>query len=341
MGPGLSQAAPGTRRGGATTLLGLALALAATSAAAVLFGRYPEPGFMPLSSLSSDPMAWNVFSLIRVPRVLGAILTGATLGAAGCAFQLVFANPLVDAGFLGVSQGASFGAALALLAGGGSALLFGSTFAFALAALALTGFMAARIRFGGAVLRLVLSGMAVSAFFSAAVSAIKYGADPTNKLPEISYWLMGGLAGSGWARLLLAAPVALLSLAFLVATRWRTTLLSLEEATAASLGSRPALERTLTLGFAAAGVAAVTALAGPVTWVGLIVPHASRLVLGGDGAATIPASALLGALFVVACDAVARGAFPGELPLGIVTAFAGTVAFFALLLRRRLPGGRA
>ncbi|PKL09551.1 MAG: ABC transporter permease [Spirochaetae bacterium HGW-Spirochaetae-7] len=322
-----------------TAPVSLALALfllLAVSCAALLFGRYPTPGFIDPRILFDDPMALRVVLLVRLPRTIGALLLGAALGASGAAMQFVFANPLVDAGFLGVSQGASFGAALSMLVGGGSMALFGSAFGFALLALGMSVAMAGRIRFGGAVLRLLLSGMAVSAFFSALVALIKYGADPLSTLPEITYWLMGGLSGTSWKSLTVAAPVALASVSLLVALRWRTALLSLDEATAASLGARPRLERAVVLTTAAAGVAAVTAMAGVVAWVGLIVPHLSRLVLGGDGSSTVPGSAILGAIFVVMCDAVSRGLFPGELPLGITTSLIGTVVFFFLLVRRRI-----
>ena len=312
------------------------LALAALAFGALLFGRYPQPGFMDPADLASDAMARNVVLLIRLPRVLAALLLGATLGAAGCAFQLIFANPLVDAGFLGVSQGASFGAALALVLGFGSLGLFGSAFAGAVLALALSVFLAARIRFGGAVLRLVLSGIAVSALFSAAVALIKYGADPRKELPEISYWMMGGLSGATWATLGMASAPALVAVAYLSLTRFRLAILSLDEATASTLGARPSLERGLALAAAALGVAAVSAMAGAVSWVGLIVPHAARLALGTDTSPTVPGSAILGAGFVVLADAVARGLFPGELPLGVVTAFLGTGAFVFLLLGRRV-----
>jgi iron complex transport system permease protein len=326
---------------GASNRLWLAAAaLVLAAAAALLFGRYPKPGFMDLRGLADDPVALRVLLLIRAPRVLAALLLGATLGAARCAFQLIFANPLVDAGFLGVSQGASLGAALALVAGSSGAALFGAAFAGALAALGLSVFLAGRLRFGGSVLRLVLAGIAVSAFFSAAVALVKYGADPRNELPDISYWMMGGLSRSSWEQLGLAAGPALVALAALVAARWRITLLSLDEATAASLGARPGLERALALGLAAAGVAAVTAMAGTVSWIGIIVPHAARLILRSEGAATIPGSALLGAAFAVVADAVARGLFAGELPLGVVTALLGTAVFVALLASQRLRLGR-
>lgn len=313
-----------------------ALVLVIAAFAALLFGRYPTPGFMDPQLLFSDSLAFRVVLLVRLPRVLGALLLGAALGASGAALQFVFANPLVDAGFLGVSQGASFGAALALLLGGSSFVLFGAAFGFAILALLMSIGMASRIRFGGAVLRLLLSGLAVSSFFSALVALLKYGADPLKSLPEITYWLMGGLSGTSWKTLSVAAPIALLSIIALVSLRWRTALLSLDEATAASLGARPRLERAIILGAAAAGVAAVTAMAGVVAWVGLIVPHLARLALGGDGSPTVPGSAILGALFVVVCDALSRGLFSGELPLGVTTSLIGTVAFFTLLVGHRV-----
>lgn len=312
------------------------LLLLLLAALALLFGRYPAFGLMPPASLLDDPMARSIILLIRLPRVLGAILTGAVLGAAGCSFQLLFANPLVDAGFLGVTQGASFGAALAMSLGGGLLAIFGAAFGFALTALGLALFLAARIRFGGAVLRLVLSGIAISAFFAAAVSLIKYMADPLRQLPDITYWLMGGLSGLNWPLLGLTAPLALLSTGGLLLLRWRLLILSLDDGTARSLGIRPRQERAVTMGLASAGVAAVTAAAGPVSWVGLIVPHVSRLLLASDGSASIPASALSGAIFVLLCDTIARAIFAGELPLGIVSALLGTVVFFALLVGRRL-----
>ena len=328
-----------TRVAGRDSTFRLALALLAlvvVTIIALLFGRYPKPGFMDPRTLFDDPVAWRILILVRLPRTLGALLLGAALGASGAALQFVFANPLVDAGFLGVSQGASFGAALVLIAGGGSAALFGSAFGFAILALFLSVAMSSRIRFGGAVLRLILSGMAVSAFFSALVALLKYGADPLKSLPEITYWLMGGLSGVSWKTLRIAAPIGLFSIVALIALRWRTALLSLDEATAASLGARPKLERSLVLGLAAAGVAAVTAMAGVVAWVGLVVPHIARMVLKGDGSPTVPGSAIVGAIFVVMCDALSRGLFPGELPLGVTTSLVGTLVFFYLLVARHV-----
>lgn len=306
------------------------------SVAALLFGRYPTPGFMSPSLINGDPMAQRIILMVRLPRVIAAMLAGATLGVSGCVFQLLFANPLVDAGFLGVSQGASFGAALAFSLGLGSTGLFGLSFGFSLIALALSVFLATRIRFGGAVLRLILAGIAVSAFFSAAVALVKYMADPLRELPDIMFWMMGGLSGVSWPLLAVMAPASMLCVGALMLVRWRTSILSLDEATARSLGSQPRLERTAMLTVAAAGVATVTAVCGAISWVGLIVPHLARLALTRDSSATIPCSAILGAAFVLVCDTLSRTLFPGELPLGISTALSGTLIFFVLLLGKKM-----
>lgn len=311
-------------------------ALLALAALSLLYGRYPKPGFLNPFALSRDPMAVAIVLNARLPRLVAALVAGAALGASGCAFQLVFANPLVDAGFLGVSQGSSLGSALAMLLGLGGILRLGMAFSLGLMGLGLSVFLASRLRFGGAVLRLVLSGLAVSAFLSACLSLVKYAADPHSQLPEISYWLMGGLAGTGWRSLSLTLPVAAVAVTILLSARWRISLLSLDEATTASLGLKPGAERRVVLFLSAAAVAAVSALAGPVAWVGLVVPHMARLALASDGPASLPASAALGAGFLALCDALARGLLPGELPLGIVTSLLGTAVFIFLLTTRRL-----
>ena len=312
-----------------------ALALAAALLLALLLGRYPAPGFLDPALLFRDPLARSVFLALRLPRVLAALLLGLALGGAGNAFQMVFGNPLVEPGFLGVSQGAAFGAALAMTAGlagplGVPALAFLSAFAF----LGLSVFLAGRFRFGGQVLRLVLAGIAVSALGSAALSLLKYLADPVRQLPDITFWTMGGLSGVLWPRLLPALPVAAAALAVLFLLRWRLNLLSLDEATAASLGVRPRRERLIVLAAAVAAVSAMTALSGITAWTGLIVPHLARRIAGADGRRSLPASMLLGGAFVLACDTAARLVLPGEVPLGIVTSLAGAASFAVLLQSR-------
>lgn len=251
------------------------------------FGRYPKPGFIKFSLLTEDKLASMLILHIRLPRMLAALLLGAVLGSSGSAMQYIFANPLVDAGFLGVSQGASFGAALGIILGLSPFLMFLMAFTFSIMALGLSVLLSNKLRFGGAVLRLLLSGMAVSAFFAALVALIKYGADPVKELPEITYWLMGGLTSITWLSLRNVAPIAVVSIVFLLLLRWRIILLSMDEASIVSLGVKPKLERGFILLLSAAGVAAVTAMAGIVSWVGLIVPHISRLYFGKDGSQTI------------------------------------------------------
>jgi iron complex transport system permease protein len=313
------------------------LALLAALALALFLGRYPAPGFLDPALLWSDPMAHTVFFSLRLPRVLAALLLGMSLGGAGNAFQMIFGNPLVEPGFLGVSQGAAFGAALAMSVGlAGSLAVPGLAFVFAFGLLGLSVLLAGRFRFGGQVLRLVLAGIAVSALGSAGLALLKYLADPVRQLPDIIFWTMGGLSGITWQELLPALPVVLAGLAVLLALRWRITILSLDDATAHSLGVRPRRERLLILTAAVAAVAGMTALSGITAWTGLIVPHMARRLAGADGRHSMPAAMLLGGAFVLASDTLARLVLPGELPLGIVTSLAGALLFSILLLSRGL-----
>ena len=332
--------------------LSFAVILLTTLGLYLAAGRYPRPGFMNPALLFSDETARRIFLSIRLPRALGAILLGAVLGGSGATFQTIFGNPLVDAGFLGVSQGAAFGAALALVAGTWApmkSLLAGlsslesvafnvfvslSSFAMALLALGASLALAKRFKFGGQVLRLILAGLAVSAFFSSLLAAVKYVADPLSQLPDIVFWTMGSLTAMGWQRFWTIAPISLFSLGFLYLMRWRATLLSLDDEVSLSMGLRPEVERAAIAMIAAIGVAAVTAACGIVSWIGLIVPHIARLYAGADGRNSIPLSMAGGAIFALLADGLARSLFPGELPLGIVTAILGATAFAAILASR-------
>ena len=278
-------------------------------------------------------LIWN----LRLPRLLTALLLGASLSAAGAAFQMLFTNPLVEPGFLGVSQGAAFGAALAIIALGNAAwLIQGSAVLFAFLGLALSYFLARRVRFGGWVLRLVLAGIAVSAFFSSGVGILKFLADPLSQLPEITFWLLGGLWSIEWKDLLSILPLVLIGLYILYRMRWRLNLLSLEDEVAFSLGTTPHRERTLVLAAGVAATAAVISVSGIVGWVGLLVPHLARRIFGADGRYVIPASILLGAGFTVICDDIGRTLLAGEIPLGILTSLLGALAFMLLMMARKV-----
>jgi len=245
----------------------------------------------------------------------------------------VFRNPLVDSGFLGVSAGASFGASLAIVALGGRAWTIQSCAAtFGLVGLAASYLLARRIRYGDWVLRLVLAGIAVSALYSAGTSVLKYVADPLRQLPDITFWMLGGLWGITWPDLYQILPVTLPCLAILVLLRWRLNLLSMRDETAYSLGVAANRERLIVLLAAVAATAAVVSKVGLIGWVGLIVPHIARRWLGANAQQALPGSMLMGGLFVLACDNVARTLLTGEIPLGILTSFVGAGVFLAMMM---------
>jgi iron complex transport system permease protein len=254
---------------------------------------------------------------------------------------MIFRNPLVSPGFLGVSQGAAFGAALGIIFLGGSPLVVeASATLFAFSGLFLSYFLARNIRYGKWILRLILAGIATSAFFSSGVGVLKYVADPLSELPDIVFWLLGGLWAVTWRDLLYILPVVLLALAVLYLMRWRINLLALRDETAFSLGVAPARERVLVLVAAVAATAVVVAVAGVVGWVGLIVPHIARLFVGPDTRRSLPAAMLIGGIFAVLCDDMARTLLAGEIPLGILTSLVGALLFVWVFLSGHRWGRR-
>ncbi len=295
-------------------------------------GRYPAvPGLSP-SLLRTDPLAQRLVLDLRLPRLLAAFLTGAVLAVSGLTMQMVFRNPLVEPGFLGVSQGAAFGAALAILYFSTSPwAIQASAAAFAMLGLAMTYILARKLRYGGWILRMVLAGIAVSALFSAGVGLLKYLADPLTQLPEIVFWLLGGLWATRWDNFLVILPPTLTALVLLFLARWRLNLLSLSEEAAFSLGASPGRERLALLTLAVVATAAVVSLAGMVGWVGLMIPHLARRLFSADARYALPASLLLGGTFTLLCDDIARTLVNGEVPLGILTSLLGAMAFMALL----------
>jgi iron complex transport system permease protein len=302
-------------------------------ALSLFFGRYPQPGLISFDTLKEDHLAQQLVFNLRLPRVLTAILLGMSLSAAGAVFQTIFGNPLVEPGFLGVSQGAAFGAAFAIIFLGNMAwLVQGSAAFFAFLGLGLSYLLARKVRYGGWVLRLVLAGIAVSAFFSAGLGILKYLADPLSQLPEITFWLLGGLWGTTWKALRSILPVVLVGLFVMYRMRWRLNLLSLGDETSFSLGLIPSRERTIALTAATAAVAAVISVSGMVGWVGLITPHMARRMFGADTRFALPAAMLMGGLFTLICDTLARTLLAGEIPLGILTSLFGAVAFMILMI---------
>lgn len=285
------------------------------------------------AELLRDPLGFRVFRHLRLPRVISAALLGASLAASGCAFQMLFKNPLVEPGFLGVSQGAAFGAAGAILfLPGVPGAVQLSAILFALLGLGLSYSVARRLPFGGWVIRMVISGLAVSAFFASGVGMLKYVADPLSELQEMTFWMLGGLQGVTWARTVGLLPVTLPGLLLLYLFRWRLNLLALDDLTAFSIGANPGRERMVLLLAASMATAGVTAVAGIVGWVGLLVPHVARRFYGSDGSRVLPASLLIGAVMVLICDNIARTALVYEIPLGILTSLLGASLFLMLLV---------
>jgi iron complex transport system permease protein len=320
---------------------GLALALVVLALLSVLLGRYPAAGISSPGRILDDALAVRLVGSLRLPRIAMALLLGAALAAAGTVFQTLFRNPLVDSGFLGISQGASFGASLAIvLLGGSAASVQGGAALFALAGLAASHALSRRIRFGGPVLRLVLSGIIVGSLFSAGTGVLKYMADPHKQLPDLTFWMLGGLWSTTWGDVLQILPVTAAALTIVLLMRWRLNLLALRDETAFSLGASPRRERFVLLVAAAAATAAVVSKAGQVAWVGLIVPHIARRLVGSDARRTLPVAILLGSVFTLACDDISRTLLAGEIPLGILTSIIGTLVFLGLLLKHR-PGARS
>lgn len=336
------QSAPPHRMRTPLILLGLGVVLAVLSVSALLFGRYdlsPGEGFRAVLSWLGladahdvDPTLLALVSEVRAPRVLAAILIGAALAVSGTAFQALFMNPLVSPGVLGVLSGAAFGAALGMLLFEHWLWIQASAFVFGLIAVGAALWLA---RQGGvtSLTMLVLGGMISGAMFAAFLSIVKYVADPYNTLPAIVYWLMGSLAildaqTLAWLAPLLAAGIFTLSL-----FGHALNVLSMGDDEARALGFHVERTRNMVILLATLLGAMTVVLAGMIGWVGLVIPHIARLLFGADNRLLLPASALLGGIYLLLVDGVARLALSVEIPLGILTALIG-LPVFAWALRR-------
>jgi len=276
---------------------------------------------------------------VRLPRVLAAACVGANLSVVGAAFQGLFRNPLVDSRILGVSSGAAFGAALALLFTSQGMVVQASAFVFAMIAIALV--MLVGVRFGSSTLVLVIGGILVGALFNSFLGLIKYVADPLSTLPAITYWLLGSLNATQWADLPPLLTITGLGLPFFMLLRWRLNLLTVSDTEALAMGIRVRLIRTVIVAVGTLLVAASVALAGTIGWIGLVIPHVARSWVGPDHGRLIPASAALGATTLILLDTIARTALPSEIPLGVLTGLIGVPAFFVLFLRFLRTRGEA
>jgi iron complex transport system permease protein len=278
-----------------------------------------------------SPAVENVVWQVRGPRVLAAALIGAALAVAGTAFQGLFRNPLVSPDILGASSGAALGAVLGIFFSLGVFAIQGLAFVGGLIAVAAVYAIGSAVRARDPVLVLVLTGVVIGALLGAGVGLVKYLADPYNQLPAMTFWLLGSLAATGVADLMpLVGPVAVGALV-LVALRWRMNVMSLPDEEARALGLPTGPLRIAIVAAATLVTSASVATAGIIGWVGLVVPHIARSLVGPDFARLLPAAALLGGGFLLVIDTLARTMAPIEVPLGILTALIGTPFFIWLL----------
>lgn len=273
---------------------------------------------------------------VRLPRVLAALAVGAALSASGAAFQGVFRNPLVNPGLLGVSSGSGFGAALAIVVFGGGMAIYPSAFLFGVIAVA-ASYWIARVYRSTPTIMLILGGTIVSSVFSALISLMKYVADPTSQLPSIVYWLMGSLQSVGFNNFWAVAFIVL-GCAFLLVCSWRIDVLSMGDKEARTLGLEVNRDKAVIIAAATCATAGAVCMAGVVGWVGLIIPHIGRMLIGSANRRLIPVSMALGGAFLVVVDTCARCIWASEVPLGILTALIGA-PFFVYLLKKTKGGG--
>jgi iron complex transport system permease protein len=306
--------------------------------AAICIGRYGislSDVFKALTfDESLDPLMRNVVLQVRLPRILMSMIVGAGLACSGASYQCIFGNPLVSPDILGVSAGAGFGAALGILLSGNSVVVQGQALIFGLLAVAIV-LMISRVNKKTELFMLVLSGVIVGAFFEALISLIKYVADPQDTLPAITVWLMGSLASVSYGKLMIAFLTILPCTIVLMTLRWKMNLLSLDVEEAVSMGVNVEFLRLVIIIVSTLMTAVSVSLCGIIGWIGLVIPHIGRFVVGDDHRGLIPACIIIGAGYLLVIDSVARSLTAAELPLSILTAMIGA-PFFGVMLRKTL-----
>ena len=304
-----------------TIIVGLGVAVIVIVAISLMLGRYPidplEAVGMLVSSVFPVDQTWTeqqatLFFNVRLPRILLALMVGCCLSVAGAAYQGTFQNPLVSPDILGASQGAAFGAAVAIR----------------------VRLIRARAK-GNHMMVVVLAGVMVSSLFQAGVSYAKLIADPTDELADITYWLMGSLTGAKMTQVTMIFPILLVGCIVLFALRWRINILTMGDDEASTMGVNARLIRIIVIVAATFVTAACVCVTGMIGWVGLVIPHLCRMLIGADYRKLIPASMLMGAGFLLVVDDIARLATTAEIPIGILTAFVGAPFFLYLITRKK------
>ncbi|MCR4419617.1 MAG: iron ABC transporter permease [Clostridia bacterium] len=312
----------------------------------LFIGRYPVPPVVAAHILWSKftgapadvpDISRTVVWDIRLPRAILGAMVGGSLAASGAAFQGLFRNPLVNSGILGVSAGAGFGASLAILLFKSVVLVYAFAFGFGFLAVILS-YLIGRIYRSTPTIMLVLGGVIVSSMFQALISFIKYIADPYEKLPAIVFWLMGSLASARFQDIIVASIPMSVGMAGLVAISWRINVLSMGDKEAQTLGVNVVLEKGIVIFCASLATAGAVCVSGIIGWVGLVIPHIGRMIVGNDNRVLIPTSMALGGAYLILVDTLARVVSGSEIPLGILTALVGG-PFFVYLLKKTKGGG--
>jgi len=322
------------------TLAVMGIALAVCLLLSFTLGRYPVPfgellGILgrklglpisPFWTAQMEAAVWN----IRLPRVILSVMVGACLSAAGGAYQGVFQNPMASPDILGASAGAGFGAALAILLGASSVGITIGAFAASLVTVALV-FTVSRHARGDRVLGLVLAGIMISSLFQAGTSFLKLVADPNNQLPQITYWLMGSLSGAKWTDIGFVLIPMLFGLIPLLLLRWQLNVITMGDDEARAMGVNPQRIRLGIVVCSTLVTASAVSVSGMIGWVGLVIPHIMRRLVGSDYRFLMPASMLGGGVFLLVVDNVSRNATTSGIPIGILTAFIGAPFFLWLI----------
>ncbi len=319
-----------------TKILILAIIFVVFAVVSMGIGRYPISPINVVKTFFGGGNAQEraVVLKIRLPRILAATLIGAGLALAGQTMQMIFRNPLVSPDVLGTSTAAGFGAAISLLVGVSTAAVTINAFILGILSVILVWALSTRVR-GEQTMGLILIGMVVSSLFSAGTSFVKLIADPNNVLPAITYFLMGSLAGCNFQDLQVIAVPMIISFAILLLVSWKLNILSLSEDEARSLGVNTKLLRAIAIGASALMTASAVAVSGQIGWVGLIIPHIARKLVGANTTYSIPATMFVGAAFLIAVDNFSRTLTTAEIPIGILTAFIGAPFFLYLILKER------
>ena len=285
-------------------------------------------------SYDVDSVIERVILYIRIPRAITAIVCGAGLAVSGCALQGIFSNPLIGPQIIGVYSGAAFGGALGILISEESFLVLFLAFSFGILSMLIVFFIA-RVKGVANRLTLVLAGIVSSSFFLALVSLVKFLADPDDKLPAITYWLMGTFSTSSYEKIYIVSPIIIISILILVLLSFRIDVLNLGDDHARSLGINVELNRWIIISLVTVICASIVSIAGVIGWVGLVIPHIARSFSPSNHKSLLITTVIFGSYYMLIIDLMCRGFSSMEIPLGVVTALIGA-PFFAILLRKRL-----